>query len=29
MRYFKFNAFREGKSDWIHKQVLNGKAHFG
>lgn len=26
MRYFKFNAFRE---DWIHQQVLNGKAHFG
>ncbi len=26
MRYFKFNAYRE---DWIHRQVLNGKAHFG
>lgn len=29
MRYFKFNVFREGKANWIHQQVLNGKAHFG
>ena len=29
MNYFKFNAFREGRADWIHQQVLGGKAHFG
>lgn len=29
MNYFKFNAFREGRAEWIHQQVLGGKAHFG
>ena len=29
MNYFKLNAFREDKPDWIHQQVLKGKAHFG
>ena len=29
MSYFKFNAWREGKSDWIHRQLLKGRAPFG
>ena len=29
MNYFKLNAFREDTPDWIHQQVLKGKAHFG
>ncbi|MCY4614269.1 MAG: restriction endonuclease [Nitrospira sp.] len=29
MNYFKFNAFREDKPDWIYQQVLKGTAHFG
>ena len=29
MNYFKLNAFRDDKPDWIHQQVLKGTAHFG